>query len=189
MVTRVRRSSDGYAGPTGGFSLVEAVIIIVIVGIAAGGLLTLYAAISRQTLNVDDRQRALMLIESCAEVVWASRALLPSTFIDSLGVVTETKGSSSALQCATTDALNPLCECYLLRSLSPHFGALEPEITIVYRKPEGTTTTWPSGGNPALCYSYVSGTTTVFPDCVQLTIGVRGGTGSLTNTLFLQLQE
>ncbi len=146
-----------------GISLIEVVVLIVIIGIAAGGVLTLFGSISRQSVVVDDKQRGLLLIESCAEVLLASRAMLSG----------HTKTTSAS--CVADDP-EPICECNRLPLAS--FSPFTPRVTKVASSPTGTF--------PQLCYR--SGG--VGPTCVQLQIEAVGPGGSLSGTpVFLQLQS
>lgn len=109
--------------PTG-FSLIEIAVLIVIMGIAAAGVLTLYGAISKQTVVTDDRQRGVLLIESCAEVLISSRALLSATF-------TTNPWDSTSASCATNNS-SAICECHALPA--GDFSPYSPRVT-AYRNP------------------------------------------------------
>lgn len=113
-----------------GFSLIEIAVLIVIMGIAAAGILTLYGAISKRTVVTDDLQRGVLLVESCAEVVISSRALLTATF------PTNTNPWSSTGASCATDNSPAICECHALTA--GDFTPYTPKLT-AYRNPYPAT--------------------------------------------------
>jgi len=167
------RVTHRFRRPKGdGFTLIEIVVLIAIIGIAAGGLMNLYGAIGRQSLSVDDRQRGLLLVEACAEVLVASRQLISST-------VTGTIADAS---CSAAPASSPVCEChYLTPAAGSAFGALKPRVTVVHRAGPGVTTFTGTNAETSLCYADAG--------CVQVTVEALSGASALFDPVFLQLQD
>lgn len=151
-----------------GISLVEVVLLIILMGIAAAGLITLSSAIGRQQSTADVRQRAVQLIEACADRLLSSRRLLVSTDVGS---------SESQNPACSASSTAPICECHALVSGS-NFSPYRP-LVVVYRAP--------SLFDADLCYS--APIVANSPDCVQIQIGAISGSQELGSRVFLQLSE
>lgn len=62
-----------------GFSLIEAVFLIILLGAATAAMVTVFGAIGSSQSDVDVRQRGVLLAEACAELIFSSRSLLNNT--------------------------------------------------------------------------------------------------------------
>lgn len=161
----MRRGRRGAGGLPRGFSLIEAVFLIVLLGVAAATMVRVFGSITSSQAGVDVRQRGVLLAEACAELVFSSRRLLQTT----------DEGASPASCSGNTSAL---CDCAVLHpSYTPYTAALR-----VSRL--GVTSPMPY---PALCYA-PNNPQRSDPQCVQVEITVSGG-GVTFPSVFLQLSE
>ena len=161
-------------GLTKGYTLIEVIVLIVIIGIAAAGLITLYGAIARQPVVVTDRQKGVLLVEACAEKLFSSRRLLVSSDTE--------RDSASCDQEAMKD--KAICECHA--SLPP--GDFEPYTPIVTVTRRGATGAG-ALSRPALCYTPPG--TGAAPNCVQVEVGAQTGPSAqeIGPRVFFQLSE
>jgi type II secretory pathway pseudopilin PulG len=67
-----------------GFSLIELVIIIVVVSVAAVGLLSLWTGIGRSAGQSEETQTATQLAQECAEHILAQKRVNPTVGYDNI---------------------------------------------------------------------------------------------------------
>jgi len=84
-----------------GFSLVEVIVFIVIIGIAVGGIMLMFANTTRASADPLIRKQALAIAESLLEEV----RLMPFTFCDPDDPAVSTAGAPAA--CGTPEVVGP----------------------------------------------------------------------------------
>lgn len=143
----------------------EAVFLIVLLGVATATMVTVFGAITSSQVDVDEKQRGVLLAEACAERVFSSRRLLETADV----------GLSPANCSGNPSAL---CDCQGLHaSYAPYTTSLQ-----AWRL--GVSASMPY---PSLCYEPNSAQRED-PQCVQVEITVSGG-GVTFPPVFLQLSD
>ena len=159
-------------GLTKGYTLIEVIVLIVIIGIAAAGLITLYGAIARQPVVVTDRQKGVLLVEACAEKLFSSRRLLVSS------------DTGTVASCVSSELTRAICECHASLPLKD-FEPYTPIVTVTRRGATGAGAL----SRPALCYTPPG--TGAAPNCVQVEVGAQTGPSAqeIGPRVFFQLSE
>lgn len=104
-----------------GFSLIEAVFLIILLGAATAAMVTVFGAITSSQSNVDVRQRGVLLAEACAELIFSSRSLLNNavvgvssecTVLNNLSYYAPYSASVSVSRLGVTDPMPYPSLCY-----------------------------------------------------------------------------
>lgn len=159
-----------------GFSLIEAVFLIILLGAATAAMVTVFGAIGSSQSDVDVRQRGVLLAEACAERVFSSRRLLN----------TNEEGATPSSGCGSDPATETraLCDCEGLNTS----GVYAPySVSLWAWRLDGTVTPNPNFTRPSLCYQPLNDPD-LDPTCIQVEIRVSSPSATL-DPIFLQLSE